>query len=115
MKQYITINKKYHNESTASERLVCACACVCACVCVCVWGGGGRKLAYGIPILSVLSLWNGLFYHWIWICLLSQIGMSVKNHNTIANSVAPDENMSRLIRIYTVCISTWFALRDWTS
>ena len=41
--------------------------------------------------LSTLSLWNRLFYHWIWICPLLQIGMSVKNQNRIAKSVDPDE------------------------
>ena len=46
VKQFITINKKYHNESTALERSVMnglgmRGVCVCVCVCVCVYWGGG--------------------------------------------------------------------------
>ena len=59
MKHYITFNKKYHSESTASERSVMnysgarVYVRVCLCdVCVCGGGGGGGggvKLALRDP------------------------------------------------------------------
>ena len=47
MKHYITIDKKYQNESTASERPVMNYWVRGTCVCVCVWGGGGGGVAGG--------------------------------------------------------------------
>ena len=36
------------------------------------------------------ELWNEHFYHWNWTCPLLQIGVSVKNHNRMTNSVDPN-------------------------
>ena len=59
---------------------VCVCVYVCVCVCVCVnpFNPMFLLLFFFLPSVN-------------WTCSLLQIGMSVKHHNRIANSVDPED------------------------